>query len=98
MINILLNLSDGLLSDALGIKFICTFNTDLKNIDPAVLRSGRLLAKYEFKKLTLDRVKSLVDSLGRTEIPTDKEMALCDVYNWGKVVGEPKTEKAKIGF
>jgi hypothetical protein len=32
-ISTLLNISDGLLSDSLGIKIICTFNTHLSNID-----------------------------------------------------------------
>ena len=43
-------MTDGILSDDLGIKFICTFNDDMKNID-SLLRKGRLVSKYEFKNL-----------------------------------------------
>ena len=57
-VSLLLNLTDGLLSDGLGLKFICTFNDDVKNIDSALLRKGRLISKYEFKP-SLDR-KSVV--------------------------------------
>ena len=56
LVNIL-NISDGLLSDELCIKFICTFNAPLKDIDEALLRKGRLAARYEFKDLTTDKVK-----------------------------------------
>ena len=37
----LLNLGDGLLSDALQINIICTFNTGIKRIDDAILKKGR---------------------------------------------------------
>ena len=47
----LLNLGDGLLSDAFSINILCTFNANLKKIDDALLRKGRLIARYEFKNL-----------------------------------------------
>ena len=47
----ILNLSDGLLSDCVSTQIIATFNTDILNIDSALLRKGRLIAKYEFKEL-----------------------------------------------
>jgi ATPase family associated with various cellular activities (AAA) len=47
----LLNISDGLLSDFLNVQLICTFNSDLTSIDQALLRKGRLIARYEFGKL-----------------------------------------------
>ena len=46
-VSLLLNLTDGILSDDLGMKFICTFNDNMKNIDTALLRKGRLVSKYE---------------------------------------------------
>jgi len=47
----LLNISDGLLSYCLKSQIICTFNTDLSKVDPALLRKGRLMGMYEFKEL-----------------------------------------------
>lgn len=47
-ISMLLNLTDGLLGQSLGIQVICTFNTHVSNIDRALLRKGRLIALYEF--------------------------------------------------
>ena len=58
-ISTLLNISDGLLSDAFGIKLICTFNTGLEKIDKALLRKGRLINRYEFKKLSVKKAMEL---------------------------------------
>jgi hypothetical protein len=44
----LLNISDGLLADFLNVQVICTFNLSISMIDSALLRKGRLIAKYEF--------------------------------------------------
>ena len=62
-VSTLLNMSDGLLADDLGIKFICTFNEDIKDIDSALLRKGRLVSKYEFKPLTLEKTNALLEHL-----------------------------------
>lgn len=95
LITPILNISDGMLGDSLGLKFFCTFNTDLKNIDKALLRKGRLSLKYEFGKLKKDRVQKLFDKLGIKEIAT-QDMPLCDVYNYLEDNGQKETKK--IGF
>lgn len=91
----LLNISDGLLGDSLNIKFICTFNTNIQNIDKALLRKGRLKLKYEFKELTKDRVANLFKKLNINS--PAKEMPLCDVYNYTENNGNSENKK-KIGF
>jgi hypothetical protein len=76
----LLNISDGLLSDCLNVQIICTFNSELGFIDSALLRKGRLIARYEFGKLSVDKAKALRDHLGlTTEI--NKPMTLAEVTN-----------------
>lgn len=62
-VSILLNMTDGLLADDLGIKFICTFNEDIKDIDPALMRKGRLVSKYEFKPLTVEKTNALLEHI-----------------------------------
>ncbi|HLG36007.1 MAG TPA: AAA family ATPase, partial [Bacteroidia bacterium] len=47
----LLNMSDGILNDMLNLQIICTFNVDLRKLDSALLRPGRLIARKEFKPL-----------------------------------------------
>lgn len=98
LVTTLLNISDGLLGDALNIKFICTFNTELTNIDKALLRKGRLKVKYEFKELEEEKVKTLADKLG-INIPEIKPMPLCDVYNYNEDNGNnPKEPLKRVGF
>lgn len=77
----LLNLSDGIIGDALRIQIITTFNTNFKNIDPAILRKGRLLSLYEFKELEIEKAQNLLTSLGSQDTIT-KPMTLADIYNY----------------
>lgn len=60
----LLNLSDGLLNDMLNLQIICTFNVDVKKLDSALLRPGRLIARKEFKKLDELDANLLAQRLG----------------------------------
>ena len=76
----LLNISDGLLSDCLNVQIICTFNSALNLIDNALLRKGRLIAKYEFGKLDVQKAKKLGESLGLTQT-IDRPMTLAEITN-----------------
>lgn len=60
----LLNMTDGLLNDMLKLQIICTFNVDLKELDAALLRPGRLIARKEFKALGEIEANLLAQSLG----------------------------------
>ena len=75
----ILNITDGLLSDCLNIQIVATFNTNLKNIDPALLRKGRLIAQYEFAELRPDRAEKLADSL-KVWIDDTENLTLADIY------------------
>lgn len=95
LVNIL-NISDGLLSDELCIKFICTFNAPLKDIDEALLRKGRLAARYEFKDLTTDKVNLLIKEEG-LDIPEQKHsMTLAEIYNFEGM--DFSLGKKRVGF
>ncbi|HEX2683470.1 MAG TPA: AAA family ATPase [Ferruginibacter sp.] len=76
----LLNISDGLLSDCLNVQIICTFNSDINMVDDALLRKGRLIAKYEFTKLDAEKAQRLSDSLGfKKEI--SRPMTIAEITN-----------------
>jgi hypothetical protein len=92
----LLNLGDGLLSDALSINVICTFNSDLKKIDDALLRKGRLIAKYEFRELEINKAQNLLFSLGKNMV-IDKPMTLAELYNIDQM-GFEDNKVRKVGF
>ncbi len=76
----LLNISDGLLADFLNIQLICTFNSSLTMIDTALLRKGRLIAKYEFGKLSKAKAQRLSDYFGFTTI-INKPMTIAEIAN-----------------
>lgn len=89
LINSLLNITDGLVGDALNIRFLCTFNAALTDIDEALLRPGRLKVKYEFKALNKDKTKAICGD--------NKAETLAEIYNRDKIDFDKKEQK-KIGF
>jgi len=94
----LLNLADGVLSDFFHIQIICTFNNDIADIDPAMLRKGRLIAKYQFKELTLEKTQQLCRDLGYRFIP-EAPMLLSDIYHMEeRDFHSPEKLKEAIGF
>jgi hypothetical protein len=74
----LLNISDGLLADFLNVQLICTFNSPIALIDPALLRQGRLIARYEFGKLGTARAQRLSGHLGFDGVIT-RPMTLAEI-------------------
>lgn len=97
-ISMLLNLTDGLLGQTLGIQFIATFNTNIHNIDKALLRKGRLIGLYEFKPLTVEKSKLLILQTKQKDYPVNKPMTLADIYNIDLNEFHYKSEKPVIGF
>ena len=79
----LLNMSDGLLNDMLNLQIICTFNVDLKKLDSALLREGRLIARKEFKALSVLDANLLASRLGIKHHFT-KPATLGQIYAKGK--------------
>lgn len=77
----LLNLTDGILNDILSIQIISTFNTSLNELDKALLRPERLIARKEFKKLTIENGKKLAEILKLDPTLVTKEMSLADIYS-----------------
>lgn len=92
----LLNLSDGILGDSFKFKFICTFNTNVSQIDQALLRKGRMKMKYEFKKLCAEKTYALGQEIGKN-IPKGESYTLADIFNYGVDNGN-KNNKKPIGF
>jgi hypothetical protein len=89
-VSTLLNLSDGILGDALNLKFICTYNTDDFNIDPALIRKGRLKLRYKVGKLAANKVHKINSKY-------NKAMTLAELYN--EEDNDFNTKKnSKMGF
>ena len=95
-VSALLNISDGLLSDCLNIQIICSFNTDVSKIDNALLRKGRLIAKYDFKELEVHKANELSKRLG-FKSTFDTPMSLTAIYNQDEMEFN-QLKRVKIGF
>ncbi len=93
----LLNLSDGLLSDQKVPKFIFTLNSNVTDIDEAILRKGRLHGSLKFEKLEAKKADALLQSIGKP--PQGIDMTLADIFNgqFGDIGSELNTKKV-IGF
>lgn len=91
----LLNITDGLLGDCLNIQIIATFNANLKEIDQALMRKGRMIAKYEFKKLNTKKTNKILKARG-IDFKSEKEMTLSEILNYSDTAFTK--EKNKIGF
>lgn len=96
-VSALLNISDGLLSDCLNIQIICSFNTDISQVDKALMRKGRLIAKYEFKELEVQKAMALSKKLG-VETVFHSPMTLTAIYNQEEKDFQQVKRKNLIGF
>lgn len=76
----LLNISDGLMADFLNVQLICTFNSSLTMIDSALMRKGRLIAKYEFGKLGVAKAQRLSDHFGHNNT-ISQPMTIAEIAN-----------------
>jgi hypothetical protein len=91
----LLNLTDGMLGDALGLHVVCTLNCDLADLDPALLRPGRLVAHRDFGPLPLAEARRLAVHLKRP-LP-DAPATLAEIANPGSKVA-PAAPRRQLGF
>ena len=92
----LLNISDGLLADFLNVQLICTFNNSLTLIDSALMRKGRLIAKYEFGKLGIAKAQQLSNHFG-FDTAIDRPMTIAEIANQHEK--EQKADRIEvIGF
>ena len=92
----LLNISDGLLADFLNVQIICTFNNSLTLVDNALLRKGRLIAKYEFGKLGINKSQKLSEHLGFDAL-INQPMTIAEIAHQHEKACEPERIEV-IGF
>ena len=76
----LLNISDGLLADFLNVQLVCTFNNSITAVDRALTRKGRLIAEYEFSKLSIAKAQFLSNHFGFDTI-ISRPMTIAEIAN-----------------
>ena len=92
----LLNLADGFLGDHLKLHVVCTTNAPVRQLDPAILRPGRLLGSREFRRLTRSEALRLAAAKG-LKLADQPDFSLAEVYNGAVVSGEFNGE-LRVGF
>jgi hypothetical protein len=95
----LLNLTDGMLGDALGLHVVCTLNSELADLDPALLRPGRLVAHRDFDLLTNDEASRLAAALN-LPVPSGERVSLAEFFNQpgSASFARPTSARRMMGF
>ena len=92
----LLNLADGFLGDHLKLQVIATTNVPVRELDPAILRPGRLIGSREFRRLTRLEAQHLAAAKGFT-LSNQVDFSLAELYC--EAAGGPMLQAERpIGF
>lgn len=96
----LLNLSDGLLGRALDIRIIATTNAEMKEMDEALIRPGRLCTHITTRRLSIKDGQSLADSIAPGKVKVTQPSSLAEIYKWcsESSARKPTTPKSSMGF
>ena len=92
----LLNLADGFLGDHLKLHVVATTNAPVRQLDPAILRPGRLLGMREFRRLTRPEAERLAQAKGLV-LPEQLDFSLAEVY-CGATTSLLAASDRQIGF
>lgn len=97
----LLNMTDGIFGQGRQDLFLLTFNEEIEQIDPAILRPGRCLANIKIPKLSMDEANKWLTNHGAgADKLINKDVTLAELYslitNSGRSDEEPK--QIKFGF
>jgi hypothetical protein len=94
----LLNIADGLMGRMLRLHVICSVNAKMEDLDPAVLRPGRLMNHRRFEPLSRAAAERIAADRGLAFTPNEwsEGYSLAEVLNPGS--HELVNEKPSIGF
>jgi hypothetical protein len=90
----ILNITDGLLADFLKLQIICSINCSHTEIDPALIRPGRLNTHMVFDRMPSWRAQRIAGDSG-LELPLQKDYSLAEIFNTQATV---LLNKPRIGF
>jgi hypothetical protein len=96
----LLNLGDGLLGEMLDIRIIATTNAELLDLDPAVVRPGRMCQHINLRSFDPKEANALYAGMVENKtVDLRKNTTLAEIYRMAREDGwVPKTEdKPKAG-
>jgi len=92
----LLNIGDGFLGEHLKLHVIATINAAVRQLDPALLRPGRLIGTRQFRRLSRPEAQRLAVAKGLA-LPNQHDYSLAEVY-CGAVSNPAFNADRQIGF
>ena len=97
-VSTLLNVADGLTGRMLRLHTICSVNASIEDLDPAILRPGRLMHHREFRALSAEMAARLAACRELAFVPSTREegYTLAEVLNPGSFKRQAPTRS--IGF
>ena len=90
----ILNITDGLLADFLKLQIICSINCSHTEIDPALIRPGRLNTHLVFERMPGWRAQHIAGEAG-CELPLQNDYSLAEIFNTPATI---LLNKPRIGF
>ncbi|WP_395749021.1 AAA family ATPase [Prosthecobacter sp.] len=95
----LLNFTDGFIGDIVQAHLICTINSEVKDLDAAVLRPGRQRFFREFDLLDWERAAMLAEKLG-VRLSEERPYSLAELYHFKDVQNTERMMRHErtIGF
>jgi hypothetical protein len=94
-VSVLLNITDGILGEFLRLQVIATVNCGLDELDQALLRPGRLVARRHFGKMPVKQARAVAEAKG-IDWAEDDEVSLAELFGGSK--GECLPKRRRIGF
>lgn len=90
VISSLLNLTDGMLGEALDVRVIASTNIPLENLETALTRPGRLMDHLRFGPLETLKASKIFQRLTGQEKTFSELLPLCEIYHQAKQVQKEK--------
>ena len=94
----LLNIADGLMGRMLRLHIVCSVNAKMEDLDPAVLRPGRLMNHRRFEPLSREMAERIAADRATTFQPNEwsESYSLAEVLN--PALADTVPAKPSIGF
>lgn len=96
----LLNLTDGLMTQFIKLHLVCTLNCRIEDVDPALLRPGRLHFFKNFERIPRDRAMRMAAHY-KLALPDRSDFTLAEVFaapNFSKNTAGALRDKGPVGF
>jgi len=97
-VSTILSLSDGFLGSVLNVSIIITYNAEVKDVDQAIFRKGRLKYTHRFDKLSIEDAQRKIDHDKIEGINVTQPMSLAEIYGAHDDNGYDNSNVKQIGF